>query len=207
MTLARTTRTFLTVATLSMAALLAGCSGKAASSNGPETVDAKRVQADKLIAKAQELTAAGQDYDAINVYKEAVTLYPGNAFAWYNLGVLCSRHNRLRESAEAWQVAADLEPVDPRAYTAIGLQYQEQGWLVDAGRYYNRALERDPNYLPALKKSIEVDQLSDNYTDVTLDRIRKALQQETDPKWVEYLRRMQLKTLERVSRAGGSTGR
>lgn len=171
-----------------------------------QALEANRVQAERLIAQAQVQVSNGQIEDAINLYKQAVSLYPQDAFAWYNLGVLCSRQKRLSESAEAWNMAATLDAKDPRAYFALGLQVQDLGWLSDAADFYNRALDRDPNYLPALKKSVQVDQLTENYGDVTLERIRRALLQETDPTWVEYLRRMQSKTQERVARSGGNTG-
>ncbi len=188
-------------------ALGACASTPPAPANAAQALEERRLQSERLIAKAVEYTANNQIDDAINLYKQAVTLYPQDAFAWYNLGVLCSRQKRLAESAEAWNMAASLDAKDPRAYFALGLQVQQLGWLPDAADFYTRALERDPNYLPALKKSVEVDQLRDSYSDVTLERIRKALLQETDPKWGEYLHRMLLKTQERVARTGGNTGR
>jgi tetratricopeptide (TPR) repeat protein len=171
-----------------------------------QALEENRLQAERLIAQAQVQINNGQIEDAINLYKQSVSLYPQDAFAWYNLGVLCSRQKRFAESAEAWNMATTLDAKDPRAYFALGLQVQELGWLSDASEFYNRALDRDPNYLPALKKSVQVDQLTDSYKDVTLERIRRALLQETDPAWVDYLRRMQLKTQERVARSGGNTG-
>jgi tetratricopeptide (TPR) repeat protein len=197
-----------TLAAVSVAAALTACSSThtQADANAPQTVDQRRAQAQRDFDKAQELTVAGQYEDAINLYKEAVTLDPKHMLAWYYLGVLCNHQNRYAEAVEAWRVAADIDTSDPRAYFALGLQYQELGILADAAACYNRALERDPSHLPSLKKSVEVDQLRDIYTDVTLDRIRKALLRETDPKWGDYLRLMQIKAEERVARAGGNTG-
>jgi tetratricopeptide (TPR) repeat protein len=197
-----------TLAAATVAAALTACSSthSQTDANAPQTVDQRRAQAQRDFDKAQELTVAGQYEDAINLYKEAVTLDPKHMLAWYYLGVLCNHQNRYAEAVEAWRVAADIDTSDPRAYFALGLQYQELGILADAAACYNRALERDPSHLPSLKKSVEVDQLRDIYTDVTLDRIRKALLRETDPKWGDYLRLMQIKAEERVARAGGNTG-
>ena len=198
-----------TLAVVVTAVALTACSSSSSSTeaSATQTVDQRRAQAQRDFDKAQELTNAGQFEDAINLYKEAVTLDPKHLLAWYYLGVLCNHQSRYAEAVEAWRVAADLDNTDPRAYFALGLQYQELGILEDAAECYERALERDPSHLPSLKKAVEVDQLQDNYTDVTLDRIRKALLRETDPKWVDYLRLMQLKAKERVGRAGGNTGR
>jgi tetratricopeptide (TPR) repeat protein len=191
-------------------ALALGLGACAATPSKPQTpaqaIEDRHTQADRLVAKAIEYTANNQLEDAINLYKQAVQLFPQHFGAWYNLGVLCNRTGKYAGAVEAWRVAADVAPTDPRPYASLGLQYQELGFLTDASQCYARALERDPNHLPALKKAIEIDQLTDNYSDLTLERIRLALLQENDPKWVEYLRRMLVKTQERVSRAGGNTG-
>lgn len=195
------------VAGLLVAVALGACTGAPHSEQtAAQAAESNRVKSEQLIAKAQEYTAVGQFDDAINLYKESVLLYPQQPYAWYNLGVLCNRQKRLGESAEAWQMAATIDATDPRPHFALGLQVQELGWLDDAAEFYSQSLHRDPNFLPALKKAVEVDQLKGVYTDVTLDRIRRALPQETDPKWVVFLRQTQLKTQERVSRAGGNTG-
>lgn len=190
-------------------ALLAGCAGSQRVEPTPQdqmSPDQRRAEAHRLVMTAQEQSRAGAEREAIETYKQSVLLYGGDAFAWYNLGVLLKRQGRLAESSEAWRMAADADPTDPRALTALGLQLQELGWLSDAAEHYRRALERDPSYLPALKKAVEVDQLSDRYTDTTLENVRRALLQEQDPQWVEFLRRVQGKALERVGRAGGNTG-
>lgn len=200
-------------ALLPAASLVAALSMASCASSTPpaphtqaQEIEENRRQAERLIAQAQVQINNGQIDDAINLYKQSVSLYSQDAFVWYNLGVLCSRQKRFAESAEAWNMASTLDAKDPRAYFALGMQVQDLGWLSDASDFYSRALDRDPNYLPALKKSVQVDQLTDSYTDVTLERIRRALLQETDPVWVDYLRRMQLKTQERVARSGGNTG-
>ncbi|HYC99951.1 MAG TPA: tetratricopeptide repeat protein [Phycisphaerales bacterium] len=201
------TRTLLLSAAISFAAALGACASDPPQPASPaQALEEQRARAHAHILKAEEYVARGQIEDAISLYKQAVLLDSRRFDAWYNLGALCNQQRRFPEAVEAWRYAADLEPADPRAYTALGLQYQDLGFLSDAAACYGRALERDPNYLPALKKSIEVDQLTDSYSDVTLARLRRAIPQETDAKWGEYLQRMLLKTQERVSRAGGSTG-
>ncbi|MBY0308525.1 MAG: tetratricopeptide repeat protein [Phycisphaerales bacterium] len=203
-----TLRSAAIAAAATLAPLISGCSHTPSQpQSGIEALEQRRAQAQRAYEKGQELTLVGQYDDAINVYKESVTLDPRNMLAWYYLGVICNHQRRYAEAVEAWRIAADLTPSDPRAYFALGLQYQDLGLLPDAAQCYDRALERDANYLPALKKAVEVDQLQETYTDTTLERIHRALLQETDPKWVDFLRLMQLRTKERVARAGGSTGR
>jgi tetratricopeptide (TPR) repeat protein len=197
-----------TAAGFSLAVALAACAGTptAPPLTDAQVVENNRIRSEQLVAQAQELVANNQIKQAI-VYKEAISLYSKRFSDWYNLGILCNREMRYAEAVEAWRIAADMGPQDPRPYFALGLQYQEVGRYGDAADCYNRSLEIQPDYLPALKKSVEIDQFHDRYTDVTLQRIRTALLLETDPKWVEYLRRNQMKAEERVARAGGNTGR
>lgn len=202
-------RRLIVPAATALAAALTACSSSPPPPppTAAQELNERHLQAQRDYDKAQELTAAGQYQDAINLYKEAVCLDPHHLLAWYYLGVLCNHQHMYPEAVEAWRVAADVGPTDPRPYFALGLQYQDLGRYEDAAACYTRALDRDPDHLPSLKKAVEVDQLQDNYTDITLDRINRALLRETDPKWVDFLRLMQLKTRERVARAGGNTGR
>jgi tetratricopeptide (TPR) repeat protein len=185
-----------------------GCAAhQSAEAPAVDNADARLAEARRHVESAQYLQQQGRDKEAIDEYVSALKLYHDYPAAWYNFGVLLQGQKKYGEAAEALQVAADLDLADPRAYTALGLQAQELGWLEEAAKYYDKALERNPNYLPPLKKSVELGQLMDRYDDKMLERARRALLQESDPKWVEYLKRMQLKAQERVVRAGGSTGR
>ncbi len=193
---------------LAGALALGGCvSHASAPAPAPDNPDLRLAEARRHVENAQYLQERHRDKEAVDEYVAALKTYHDLPAAWYNLGVLLQGQKKYAESNEALQVAAEMETVDPRPYTALGLGAQELGWTEDAARYYDKALERNPNYLPALKKSVEVGQMLDRYDDHMLDRCRRALTQETDPKWVDYLKRMQLKAQERVVRAGGSAGR
>jgi protein O-GlcNAc transferase len=156
---------------------------------------------------AEDATADGKIDRAIELYAQSVKAYNQYAPAWYNMGVLLMRKQRHMEAAEALQLAANADPVDPRPYTALGIQAQDLQILDRAATFYDQALERDPNYLPALKKAVEIDQLRDDYTDKTLTRTRKALYLEKDPQWIDFLKVVQAKAQERIARSGGTAGR
>jgi tetratricopeptide (TPR) repeat protein len=193
---------------LTAALLLCGCAAwRASPPAATDNPDVRLAEARRHVEKAQYLQDHGREREAVDEYVVALKTYHDLPVAWYNLGVLLQGQKKYAESVEALQVAADMDVSDPRAYTALGIGAQDLGWIEDAARYYDKALERNPNYLRALKKSVEVGQLLDRYDDRMLDRCHRALLQETDPKWVDYLKRMQLKAQERVARAGGSAGR
>ncbi|MFO0082068.1 MAG: hypothetical protein ACK55O_05555, partial [Phycisphaerales bacterium] len=67
-------------------------------------------------------------------------------------------------------------------------------------------LARDPNYLPALRNSIRVDDQRDIRTEKQRDRIRAALQLETDPIWREYLQRQKQVVDGRLKESASSLG-
>lgn len=199
-------RAVLSLSVVSIVLVCGGCTAGKSEAVALDDAQLKMSRAHELVMSAQRAQHAGKMDEAIKTYAEALKLHRDYPAAWYNFGVLLQGQKKYAEAAEALQVAADLDLTDPRAYAALGFQAQELGWFDEALKYYSRALERNPNYLPALKKAVESGQLLDRYDDAMLERARRALLSETDPKWVEYLKRMQLKAQERVGRAGGSTG-
>jgi tetratricopeptide (TPR) repeat protein len=183
-------------------ALATGCAG-----SGSAVVDqaiSPREQAEPVLLSAQTSARAGKRTDAIELYKKSLAIDESNAAAWYNLGLLLQQDQQFAAAAESFQRAAELDTRDPRPYFAFASQLQQLGWLDEAEKYYALALDRQPSHLPSLMQAVQVGQLLDKYDDKMLDRSRRALQLTTDPKWREYLQRMQLMAQERVSRGGGS---
>lgn len=187
------------VAVFASAALLTlgGCSGKEVLSDDPQV---RLMKAHEIAQDAQELQRKGKIDEAIALYTKSAQTSRAYAPAWYNLGVLLMEQDRSMEAAEALTVAAESDLTDPRPHTALGLLAQKLVHYDEAARYYAQALERNDRYLPALRKSVEVDQLRDRYDDVTLQRVRKALYLETDPAWKDFLMRQKLKAEQRISK-------
>jgi tetratricopeptide (TPR) repeat protein len=189
-------------AALVLGALLAG--GCAGTTESPMSASERLNAALRQGERAQELARDGRADEAIAAYRDSIGTYDQYAPTWYNLGVLLMAQGKNVEAASALTAAAELDLSDPRAYTALGLLAQDLLHYQEAGDYYRLALDRNPQYLPALRKSVEIDQLLDRYEDSTLQNIRRALYAETDPKWKEFLLRQKLKTEERLARASGS---
>lgn len=184
------------------ACLLAACNSDPARTTEPDPDAAELatmneptrqvLRAQRLVNEANELAESGRRIEAIARYREAITVYRDFTAAWNNLGVVLVKENRNLEAAEAFRVAADLSPTDPKPMCNLADMWFKQGYLEDAARYYSAALERDANYLPALRQSVRVDELRQHSDEATSERIRKALLLETDPVWHAYLERRKL---------------
>lgn len=175
------------------AALIVGCNTtpKIGSPSTPPSV--RRAQAVRLMPAAEALADEDKIEEAVLAYREIIQL-SGNLYAaWNNLGELMMRQDNYADAVSAFNVAADLQPTDPRPKYNIGLAYQSAGWANIASEFFSEALERDPSFLPALRgaaRSAEAIGLADK---VTLDRIRRGLLRESDPAWRSYFERQRFR--------------
>jgi tetratricopeptide (TPR) repeat protein len=142
----------------------------------PERI-ARAYQLAKRAARADDAA------DAERLYREAVATYAEFAPAWNNLGVSLMLQERYLEAAEAFDRAAELAPADPRPPYNRGLLWFRRAYPREALPFFLVALERDPNYLPALRAAVQTEIRLRESSTATLDRIQRALLLETDPKW------------------------
>jgi tetratricopeptide (TPR) repeat protein len=180
------------------------------SSGGPVEIPDPSVQirqAQDLARRAQEADKSGRKDEAVALYRQAVQSYRDFPAAWNNLAVLLMEQQKNMEAFEAFQVAAELAPTDPRPPANMGMLWQKLGYPGDAGKFYTTALERDPNYLPALRESVLLDTQLDKVTSETANRVRRALQIETDRAWREELMRRHTIIEERLASGKDSGAR
>lgn len=137
----------------------------------------------ELFAQAEAAQNRGDADRAIALYRDAVRNAPDLAEAWNNLGILLMERMDYAGAAEAFRVAMDLRPTDPRPAENLGLAYLDAGWGVEALRYYEMALERDPNRRESLRGAIKATHLLNLADQKALDRVRRALLIENDPDW------------------------
>lgn len=148
--------------------------------------EARRLtEARRLAADAQHTENAD---DAADKYRQALRLYREFPQAWCNLGVLMMEQNRYVEASEAFSTAAQIDSDDPRPLYNLGLLYDRRGYLREARGYYEQAIERDPNYLDALRGAIRADSLLNEGSMQTLRWLERALMLEQDRKWLEWMR-------------------
>ncbi len=140
--------------------------------------------AKKLARKAEK---AKDPNKAIVHYQAAIARFPEFAAAWNNLGVIFLSQDRYFEAAEVFARAADLSPADPRPMFNLALTWDRARYYEDALDFYNQSLARDPNYLPAINGAVRAERVLNRASYETLERIRRALLMERDPKWREFL--------------------
>lgn len=182
--------------------VLGSCASSSKQSGSSQMPEARGPLADAIIAQADALAADGKSEEAAALYREAVAMAPDRYTAWNNLGVELMNLGNNVDAVAAFKVAADLSPRDPRPLSNIGLVYQEIGWAKDAHEYYDRALQRDPGYLDALRGwALSEEQLNMGSLE-SLERIKRARMMETDPKWQEFFDRRRFRVESQLRSPG-----
>lgn len=163
----------------------------------PEARAAQISKADSLARDAQRQELAGKDDRAIALYRQALGEWRELPVAWHNLGVLLARKGKNLEAAEAYKTASELSPTDPISLYNLGTLWEELGYLDDAARWYDEALLRNQNYLPALRRSVLVDDLRNKLSQTTAERLKAAILMEREPWWINRFKRIQQRMNER----------
>jgi len=157
----------------------------------PEVRGRMVARAESLARDAQRLELAGKVQPAIDKYKLAIAEYRELPVAWANLGVLLAKQDRNLDAAEAYKTASELSPTDPTALYNLGALWEKLGYLDDAARWYDESLLRDSHYQPALRRSILVDDLRNQLSQTTAERLKAAILMEREPWWVNRFKRIQ----------------
>lgn len=170
-----------------LALLVGACSNNSKpKSNTPPALDPDSrqslIEAQNLVIQAEKTKDAEK---AIALYKRATDAYPQLSVAWNNMGILLMKQNRRLEADQAFITASELSPNDPRPPYNRGLNYFETRYPKEARTLFQQSLDRDPNYLPALRGAIEADVLTRQTGQETLELLRRALFVERDKKWRE----------------------
>ena len=152
---------------------------------------ARVARAESLARDAQRQELAGNDDRAIALYRQALSEWRELPVAWHNLGVLLARKGRNLEAAEAYMTASELSPSDPISLYNLGTLWEDLGYLDDAARWYDEALLRNQNYLPALRRSVLVDDLRSKLSQTTAERLKAAILMEREPWWINRFKRIQ----------------
>lgn len=182
-----------TMVALAMASAIGACASSPAGTEGPGDLQRmERERRDEALREADKAFRANDPEEAKRRYIAAIRKYPDFGQAWNNLGVVLMDQEQYLEAGEAFDRAAQLEPSDPRPVYNRGLLWFERGYLQDSMPHFLEALERDPNYLPALRSAIRASIRLRETSEVTLDQIKRALLIETDQKWRDYFERQRL---------------
>lgn len=165
---------------------LAGCNAQA-DLNNPETAASNRgAEAYRLSIEAQQAQRAGRPVDAIALYQRAAELQPNMPGVWNNLGGLLMERQLYLDAVTAFKREADISPDDPRPYENLGLAYYEAQHAEESIKFYELALERDPNRVESLRGLARVSRARSTATPKIADHLRRALLLETDPTWRKF---------------------
>lgn len=181
--------------TLTMTTMLAGCASTSTRSDSnlneidPAIAHARQRQQDALkhYNAASEFHLDGQSEKALSEYRKALELNDKLYAAWNNMGQLLMEQGNYPDAVAAYQIAAELEPTDPRPEYNIGLVYQRLGWGQDAHEHFKLAIDRDPNFLSGLHGIIRSAEMLGLGDPEILAYIRNAQLRETDEQWKDYL--------------------
>jgi tetratricopeptide (TPR) repeat protein len=152
----------------------------------------ERQRRENAIREADRAFRENNPEEAERLYMSAIKMYPDFGQAWNNLGVVLMSQSRFLEAGEAFDRAADLEPTDPRPPYNRGLLWFDRGYLRESMPFFLESLERDPNYLPALRSAVRASILLRETSEMTLQQIKRAMLIETDQQWRDYFERQRL---------------
>lgn len=196
------------------AVLAGGCASTQTRSAGPDyqSIAEQQARARQLVAQAGQTAARANEArrkdntetadklsrQAVEQYREALLLSSEMPDAWNNMGVQLMEMGDYLAASEAFTFAIQQSPTDPRPCENMGIVYDRTGWPQEAIKYFDMALERSPNYLPALRGAIKCAHQLGEANEVRLAQVRRALMIETEPGNREFFEREVLRISGRL---------
>lgn len=152
-----------------------------------------RAKAIELFRQASQLHEE-EEYDkALIKYRESIEQDNTLFAAWNNMGQLMMQQKNYADAVAAYKIASDLQINDPRPDYNIGLAYQTIGWGKESYTHFQRSLDRDANYLPALRGAVRSAEMLGVGDQRVLDFIQNGQLRETDDQWREYFDRQRFR--------------
>jgi tetratricopeptide (TPR) repeat protein len=148
------------------------------------------------------LQSAGRLDEAIDHFRQSVTINPAYAEGHNNLGLALMFQGRLDEAVRAYHGALRIEPDLPGPHFNLALVRRSQGRLDDAIRHYREVLRHAPGSVETMTNLGEALEARGE-TDEALGQYRKAL--ELAPRYAEAHLRLGTALLDagRVDEANG----
>jgi len=105
--------------------------------------------AGNLNNQANTLLAENKIQEAVETYRKAVRLNPGNAQWHYNLSLALEKLGDRRGQEQELEKTLELDPNLAVAHNQLGLLYLEKARVVEAEREFKTALDINPKYAEA----------------------------------------------------------
>jgi Tfp pilus assembly protein PilF len=171
---------------LALLCVVAGC--------GPKPPDFARdphlaaQQARELNEKASQSIALKDYVAAEKDLLTAVRLDRDLGQAHNNLGVVYMNQRRLYEAASEFQLAAELLPTQAQPYSNLGLVMESANKLETAAEFYEKALARQNECVPAMANLARVRIRLDRRDEKTRKLLEQLVLRDTRPEWNSWAR-------------------
>ena len=139
---------------------------------------------------------------AADSFEQVVAAKPNDPEAYYNLGTLNLRRNKLAEAQSYLEQTVKLRPNYPEAWNNLGMLAGQQGHAEQAIEYFNRSLAQRPAYAIALLNLGNVYRRQGQYQQAE-DNLNHALQLQPDDPEINYSLGMLYAQQKQASRATG----
>ena len=93
----------------------------------------------------------GRSDDAVPYFRKAVQAQGDFFEAFYNLGIIFSKENKIAEAADAWQNVVRIRPRFAQGHENLGYALYAESKFPESLRQLRMALDVEPNRLFALK--------------------------------------------------------
>ncbi|GAB4553092.1 MAG: hypothetical protein Tsb0013_15540 [Phycisphaerales bacterium] len=207
------TRTMTILCALACAGTLVGGCASSGSTGSDQTAEAFAQQRAERLARAQRLAERAESTDDLEKklehLREAVRLFDQHSAYWNNLGQALAESDDYASAGEAFALAAQLDPTDPRPPYNHGALYVRRYYYQEALPFFERALERDPNYLNAIRGMIHTRVVLREFDEDLVDLLNRAVILEHDERWLAYFQRQRVAVraeLDRLEEVGGDAG-
>lgn len=97
---------------------------------------------------ARALAESGRARQALDVYRSAVSTWPGDASLYHELAVAARDAGRTEEALRAEQASLTIDAAQPAAQNGLGLLLAETGRHQEAARAFAEAVRLDPTSAP-----------------------------------------------------------
>lgn len=158
----------------------------------PPGVD-RLAEAIELTSRGERAQEAGDIEAAMEYYRQATRLSAdAPAAAWNNLGMIHMQRGEYVDAAAHLRTASELAPLDPQPMYNLGLTFHQAGWDRQALESFIAALQREPNYLEAIRGAVTAAMRLRLTDEDALERLEHALLIETEPRWRAIFERERL---------------
>ncbi|MEM1422507.1 MAG: hypothetical protein AAGH64_00740 [Planctomycetota bacterium] len=185
-----------------------GCASSGAGAGAPGDASPEEFakwRAERL-AQAQKLAERAEREDDLAekeaLLRDAVDLFPQHSAFWTNLGAVLAARNDYASAAEAFGLASELDPTDPRPAYNHGALYVRRYWYQPAIPHFEQALGRDPNYLNAIRGLARTRVVLRDFDSDLVDLLDRAVLLESDERWLAYFQRQRVAVRAEMDRTG-----